>query len=109
MTLRRYDSSRVLSMVHCASSTSFAERKRAEIEAVNLGGLDQVLDLAGRIGCRRFHLISTAYVAGVTSGVCPEELVRPPAFFNVYEETKGRGEWLAAVRPARSVAVTASA
>jgi len=91
-------SSEIDEIVHCASSTSFAERKRAEVEAVNLGGLDQVLDLAGRSGCRRFHLISTAYVAGVTSGLCPEELVRPPAFFNVYEETKCRAEWLAAER-----------
>jgi nucleoside-diphosphate-sugar epimerase len=43
-------------------------------------------------------LVSTAYVAGLTSGFCPEELVRPPAFTNVYEETKCRAEWLAAER-----------
>jgi nucleoside-diphosphate-sugar epimerase len=85
-------------IVHCASSTSFAERKRAEVEAVNVAGLGHVLDLAERSRCRRFHLISTAYVVGVTSGVCPEELVRPPAFFNVYEETKCSAEWLAAER-----------
>jgi nucleoside-diphosphate-sugar epimerase len=85
-------------IVHCASSTSFAERKRAEVESVNLGGLAQMLDLAGRSGCRRFHLISTAYVAGVTSGLCPEEFVRPPVFFNVYEESKCRAEGLAAER-----------
>jgi nucleoside-diphosphate-sugar epimerase len=91
-------SSEIGEIVHCASSTSFAERKRAGLEAVNLGGLAHVLDLAGRTGCRRFHLISTAYVAGVASGLCPEELVRPPAFFNVYEETKCRAEWLAAER-----------
>jgi nucleoside-diphosphate-sugar epimerase len=89
-------------IVHCASSTSFAERKRAEVEAVNLGGLDQVLDLAGRSGCRRFHLISTAYVAGLTSVCCPEEIVHPAAFTNVYEETKCRAEWLAAERCARA-------
>jgi nucleoside-diphosphate-sugar epimerase len=82
-------------IVHCASNTAFAERKRPEVQAVNLGGLAQMLDLAGRSGCRRFHLISTAYTAGVTSGLCPEELVRPPAFFNVYEEVKCRAEWLA--------------
>jgi nucleoside-diphosphate-sugar epimerase len=89
-------------IVHCASSTSFAERKRAEVEAVNVGGLDHVLDLAGRSGCRRFHLISTAYVAGVTPGYCPEEIVHPAAFTNVYEETKCRAEWLAAERCARA-------
>jgi len=89
-------------IVHCASSTSFAERKRAEVEAVNLDGLDHVLDLAERSGCRRFHLISTAYVAGLTSGYCAEELVHPSAFTNVYEETKYRAEWLAAERCARA-------
>jgi nucleoside-diphosphate-sugar epimerase len=85
-------------IVHCASNTAFAERKRAEVQAVNLGGLGHVLDLAGRSGCRRFHLISTAYVAGVTSGLCLEDPVRPPAFFNVYEEIKCRAEWLASER-----------
>jgi nucleoside-diphosphate-sugar epimerase len=89
-------------IVHCASSTSFAERKRAEVEAVNLGGLDHVLGLAERSGCRRFHLISTAYVAGLTSVYCPEEIVHPAAFTNVYEETKCRAEWLAAERCARA-------
>jgi len=89
-------------IVHCASNTSFAERKRVELEAVNLGGLGHVLDLAERSGCRRFHLISTAYVAGLTSGHCAEELVHPSAFTNVYEETKCRAEWLAVERCSRA-------
>jgi nucleoside-diphosphate-sugar epimerase len=82
-------------IIHCASNTSFAERKRAEVEAVNIGGLGRVLDLAEQSGCRRFHLISTAYVAGVRSGNCPEELASPAAFTNVYEETKCRAERMA--------------
>jgi nucleoside-diphosphate-sugar epimerase len=89
-------------IIHCASLTSFAERKRAEVEAVNLAGLGHVLDLAEGSGCRRFHLISTAYVAGIASGHCPEELVHPAGFHNVYEETKCRAEWLAAERCAKA-------
>ena len=89
-------------IVHCASSTSFAERRRAEVEAVNLDGLRHVLDLAERSRCRRFHFISTAYVAGINSGHCLEELVRPAAFTNVYEETKCRAEWLASERCAKA-------
>lgn len=89
-------------IVHCASSTSFAERKRAEVEAVNLDGLRHVLDLAERSRCRRFHLVSTAYVAGRTSGPCPEEIVHPTAFTNVYEETKCRAEWLTSERCAKA-------
>jgi hypothetical protein len=95
-------SERIDEIVHCASLTSFAERKRAEAEAVNVGGLRHVLDLAERSGCRRFHLISTAYVAGLTSGRCPEELTHPARFFNVYEETKGRAERLADERCAKA-------
>jgi len=63
-----------------------------------VNGLDHILDLAEHSGCRRLHLVSTAYVAGLTSGFCPEELVHPSAFTNVYEETKCRAEWLAVER-----------
>lgn len=82
-------------IVHCASNTSFAERKRDEVEAANVAGLCHTLDLAERCGCARFHLVSTAYVAGVKSGPCPEDLASPDAFTNVYEETKCRAEGLA--------------
>ncbi len=82
-------------IIHCASNTSFAERKRSEVEAVNVTGLGYVLDLAERFRCTRFHLVSTAYVAGIQAGACPEELANSPSFTNVYEETKSRAEWLA--------------
>jgi nucleoside-diphosphate-sugar epimerase len=82
-------------IVHCASNTSFAERKRAEVETTNIAGLGHVLDLAERYECGRFHLVSTAYVAGIQTGPCPEELANPSAFTNVYEETKCRAERLA--------------
>jgi nucleoside-diphosphate-sugar epimerase len=82
-------------IVHCASNTSFAERKRAEVEAVNVSGLCHVLDLAERTECTRFHLVSTAYVVGIQAGYCREELANPSAFTNVYEETKCRAERLA--------------
>jgi nucleoside-diphosphate-sugar epimerase len=82
-------------IVHCASSTAFSERKRAEIEATNLYGLENVLDFAARSGCGFFHHVSTAYVAGKRSGPCAEEWVEAGPFTNVYEETKARGEVLA--------------
>jgi nucleoside-diphosphate-sugar epimerase len=81
--------------IHCASNTSFSERRRAEVEAVNLGGLTNVLEFAGGVGASFFHLVSTAYVAGRTAGGCPEEPTKPESFNNVYEETKCTGEWLA--------------
>ncbi len=82
-------------IVHCASDTSFAERKRPALELVNIEGLRRVLDLAGAGSCRFFHLLSTAYVAGRRAGVCREKLVSPAAFTNVYEETKCRAEGIA--------------
>jgi nucleoside-diphosphate-sugar epimerase len=82
-------------IVHCASNTSFAERKRAEVEAANIDGLRNVLDLAVRTGCGFFHHVSTAYVAGRRTGPCPESWVEEGPFTNVYEETKARGEIMA--------------
>jgi nucleoside-diphosphate-sugar epimerase len=82
-------------IVHCASDTSFAERKRASVEAANVAGLENVLDLAAQSKCFFLHLVSTAYVAGKVTGPCPEALVNSRAFTNIYEETKCRGEWVA--------------
>ena len=79
---------------HCASDTSFADRRRAEIEATNIGGLGTSWT------CRAassFHLVSTAYVAGKTSG-CVRSPGDPAAFFNAYEETKCRAEGMARAR-----------
>lgn len=86
---------RIDEIVHCASNTAFAERKRPEIEAANIGGLRNILDLAARSACSFFHHVSTAYVAGMRTGPCPEDWVESGEFTNVYEETKARGEILA--------------
>ncbi|MGD1010181.1 MAG: SDR family oxidoreductase [Candidatus Aminicenantales bacterium] len=83
-------------IIHCASSTAFSERKRAEVEAVNSGGLTNVLDFARGSGAYFFHHVSTAFVAGMTAGACPEGLVTPGGFWNAYEETKCKGEHAAA-------------
>ena len=79
-------------VIHCASNTAFSERKRAAVEAVNSRGLTNVLDFARESGAYFFHHMSTAFVAGKTSGLCREELVAPREFWNAYEETKCRGE-----------------
>lgn len=82
-------------LVHCASNTSFAERKRADVEAVNIGGLRRVLEFASEARASFFHHVSTAYVAGKSTGLCGEEPASPAGFHNVYEETKCRGEEVA--------------
>ena len=84
-----------IEIIHCASNTSFAERKRPEVEAANIDGLLNVLDFASRSRCVFFHHLSTAYVAGRKQGLCREEPVDTDQFTNVYEETKACAERLA--------------
>lgn len=85
-------------IIHCASDTSFSERKRPQIEKANVENLHHLLDFAAKSSCCFFHFISTAYVAGKKRGSCPEALVETQRFFNVYEETKYRAEKTAAKR-----------
>lgn len=79
-------------VVHCAANTSFAKRKREEVETGNVKTLHNVVDLAVRSKCYHFHHVSTAYVAGKRTGRCEEELVETEQFTNIYEETKYRAE-----------------
>ena len=73
---KRYDAlcARVGPIIHCASDTRFSERKRDEITEANIHGLQHMLDLAAHSRAPFSHYLSTAYVAGKTSGCCPEEL-----------------------------------
>ena len=79
-------------IVHLASNTSFSERKRPQVEATNIGGLSRVLEFARASQTGFFHHVSTAFVAGKTTGTCLEEPAQRREFNNVYEETKCRGE-----------------
>ncbi len=89
-------------IIHCASNTLFSEKKRAAVEAANIDGLLNALDLAADSRCIFFHHLSTAYVAGRKTGLCLEESADSGEFTNVYEETKARGEKLAAERCRRA-------
>lgn len=89
-------SEKVQAVLHCAADTSFAVRRRRQVEAANLTGLRRVLDFAAGAECSQFHHISTAYAAGRREGICREVLAPVDSFHNVYEETKHEGEFLAA-------------
>ncbi len=88
--------------VHCASDTSFSARRRKQVEQTNVQGLINLFKILERSSTRKFHLISTAYVAGSNKGLCREDFVHPAGFNNVYEETKLLGEHIAAEKCARS-------
>ena len=79
-------------ILHCASDTSFSERRRPRIEKTNVANLDHLLDFAEASRCRLFHHVSTAFVAGKQTGPCPESFRRTDAFINVYEKTKYQAE-----------------
>lgn len=81
--------------VHCASDTSFSARKREQVERTNIKGLQNLLEVVQASSCRALHLVSTAYVAGMVSGLCRETFGEGEAFHNVYEETKFRAERIA--------------
>jgi nucleoside-diphosphate-sugar epimerase len=82
----------VSDIIHSASETSFSEKMRSELEKVNIYGLRNVLDFAKSSNVQVFHYISTAYTAGITSGICPEKLHFTKEFYNAYEETKNIAE-----------------
>lgn len=81
-------------LIHCASSTDFSQRNRVAIEEVNIEAFGSLLDFASASRCVFFHYISTAYVAGNVAGLCPEELSHNRSFYNIYEETKNRAEYM---------------
>ncbi|MYU20829.1 SDR family oxidoreductase [Streptomyces sp. SID8352] len=80
---------------HAAASLRFEEEYREEIEALNVGGTRNVLELARRTGARTFNYVSTAYVAGSRKGDIAEgPAVDPSVANNCYEETKVHAEAL---------------
>jgi thioester reductase-like protein len=81
--------------IHCAADTRFA-LPIDEARTTNTDGTASVLQLA--LGCKRlekFAYLSTAYVAGRTSGRIPEAaLERPNGFVNTYQQSKFEAEQL---------------
>ncbi|MFO7729526.1 MAG: SDR family oxidoreductase [Spirochaetia bacterium] len=79
-------------VLHCAADTSFAERRKQQVEATNLRGLRNVFELVPN--CERFFHMSSAYSAGRQEGLIKEEILHPPGFHNPYERSKNEAEKL---------------
>jgi nucleoside-diphosphate-sugar epimerase len=79
-------------IIHCASDTSFSERKRENVFKSNVESLEGILDFAEDSKTDFFHYISTAYVAGKNLNICKECLSSSTEFVNVYEESKAQAE-----------------
>jgi thioester reductase-like protein len=90
---------------HCAASTRFdlpLEAARLANVRATLGVLDLAAAAASRGTLRRFHHVSTSYVAGRTHGTVDADFLPPDdaaAYRNTYERTKAEAErWLRACR-----------
>jgi len=83
---------RGLSIIHCASDTSFAEKDRTKVIRSNVESLTEILNFAHESRTPCFHFMSTAYAAGAGRIECPETQINTARFTNVYEESKARAE-----------------
>ena len=80
---------------HCAAVTHFEIQGADEHMAVNIKGTENVLQFTNSGKQKRFHYISTAYVAGKQKGMIYEnEMVNEPLFNNEYERSKFVAEQL---------------
>ena len=79
-------------IIHCASDTSFAERKRDIVFKSNVSSLESILQFAANARVNFFHYIITAYVSGADVTICKERISSTTNFLNVYEESKAQAE-----------------
>ncbi len=86
---------------HSAASLSFAEEERDEIFEMNVGGTRNLLGLVTQTPTRRFHHISTAYVAGTKEFALESEINTGQTFRNAYEASKCEAELLVSEKHSR--------
>lgn len=89
---------RKLSIIHCASDTSFGEKNRERVMKSNVENLSEILNFALESRTNFFHFISSAYAAGTDRIECPETPVNSVHFNNVYEESKAHAEYIISQR-----------
>lgn len=88
----------VTEIFHCAASVDF-DLPLEDAHRINVQGVAHLLELAESAGStfRRLHHVSTAYVAGRTTGKVKAGFIpvdRASHFRNTYERTKARAERL---------------
>ncbi|MDP8221519.1 MAG: SDR family oxidoreductase [Candidatus Stygibacter frigidus] len=87
-----------LTIIHCASDTSFAEKNRKRVMKSNVDNLTEILNFALNSRTPCFHFISTAYAVGTDIVESPEVPVNSTHFTNVYEESKAYAENIVSFR-----------
>ena len=79
---------RVTQVWHCAASLRYEDRFADEIRSTNVDGTRHVLELADDLGAEVFNYVSTAYVAGRSTGVIREQPMAHVEPNNHYERSK---------------------
>src|SRR3989304_6320552 len=80
-------------VVHSAAAMVFRTDELGEPHRTNVEGMRNLLDCCRRLGIRRFHHVSTAYICGLRQGrVREDELDVGQTMGNVYEESKIEAE-----------------
>ena len=82
----------VETVIHSAASLVFHGHPEGEPYTTNIGGMRNLLDLCGKANLRKFHLISTAYVAGEKKEFFESECDEGQAMRNDYEKSKMEAE-----------------
>lgn len=82
-------------LFHCAASVDFSDRNQASTMLSNVKGTENVCKIATLLNVRRFHHMSTLYVAGTRTGCISEQELRLEGpFNNAYEASKARAEYV---------------
>lgn len=82
------------SVIHSAASLEFYGKRNAEPYTTNISGIQTILDLCRLADIRKFHHVSTAYVAGSKPYFCESECNVGQKFRNDYEQSKIEAEML---------------
>ena len=81
--------------IHSAAVTDFRDKPHVtkRLQAVNVRGTEQVLELAQSLDVREFVYISTAYASGMKAGLVPPDFTDfDQTFRNPYERSKLQAE-----------------
>ncbi|MDD2478446.1 MAG: SDR family oxidoreductase [Victivallaceae bacterium] len=79
---------------HCAADVNLGKDPEGKTFNINFHGTENVLALAKLLKVKEFHYVSTAYVAGRSSGLAMEGIPPNAEFNNPYEESKYKAELL---------------
>lgn len=81
-------------MFHCAADVNLGKDPEGKTFATNLNGTKNALEAVRRFNIPILHYVSTAYVAGLTSGRVMEGSLPAKDFNNSYERSKFEAEKL---------------